>query len=442
MIASKIDKEWLVRARQAHEHLIILSRKAGSGDESALFLDTLDLLAAAGLPAVCHDGIADGSAWREAQLNCLWGDFGQVNSRRYVFLAVLFLAENSGPLLLSFIRKSKLIKDAPGLVIAAQLLAQQRGRIKGLPAGGWAPVVPDPEADPSKEINKPELIGKPKTSDPHFHRAQKIVWERCVALGNLHYSGKSNSSKIKPRTFPLLIGPTGAGKSFICREIASSLNAHLVSLSFGRWAPLGSRDGQQTIYTILDALVEYQRVVCVIDELDKIVGWADSWSRSVANDIWAALDLNFPLESYARSHKSEGKRPPPDTSRLWFIGAGTWQSITSAMPGDRGIGFHSVLRADNSLDVLKRVRESREVPEELTARFHVQPLLLTYPEPDEVSGLLKEYGLTDLAFEAGVDLSTLKFDFNKGGMRVLEGLAADLMLIIQRKERSGVCHDR
>ena len=441
MMDTKKDKEWLIRARLAHDHLINLSRKAGLKDESALFLDILDLLAATELPATCYDGIADGSAWREAQLNALWGNYGQVNPRRYVFLSALFLAENSGSLLLSFVRKSNLMKVSRGQAIAAQLLAQQRGRIKGAPIGGWGPVIPDPEAEQTKEISKPIQSDKPKARDPHFHRSQKIVWERCVALGNLYFSGKTHSSIIKPRTFPLLIGPTGAGKSFICREIASSLNAHLLSLSFGRWIPQGSRDGQQTIYSILDALVEYPRVICVIDELDKISGWSDSWSRSVANDIWAALDLNFPLDTYARSQKKEGKRTPPDISRLWFIGAGTWQSITSDRSGAGGIGFHSDPRQNNRLDVLARVRDSKEVPEELTARFHVQPLLLTYPDPDEVASLLEEYGLVELATQAGVNLNDIKFDFTKGGMRVIEGLAADLMLKIQQQERSGIFND-
>jgi len=374
--------------------------------------------------------------WTKVQLDHVWAVRGSVRPKRWALQAMLMIAAHCGQTLLDFlsaVQKAD-FNQSEGQDEAACLLAEQQGRIRRIVTGGYE-VIPQPV-----EISLTDKAEK--TPVPTFHHSQRRVWERCVELGQLHFGGAANAHLLKPRTFPFLVGATGVGKSHLCREVAKALNAHFVPLSFGRWLPSGSREGAPTMYSILSYIQDHERVCVFLDELDKAFSpdSSGSWERSVMNEVFALLDRQLPCDEFARHQSKNSGRAAIaagtlDPNRLWIIGCGTWNSLTQPQQTNKNIGFLGMGQKPTSSDVISEVRRSKAIPAELLARFHSEPMLLTYPAPEEIPELLKSYGIDRLAAEAGVDLATVKIDFSLGGMRILEALAADLLLTIQRNRR-------
>jgi hypothetical protein len=402
-----------------------------------IFLSTALLLTRERLSPKSVESDTNWRGWTKAQLDHIWAVRATNRARYWAFQATLQIAEFSGQALLDFlaaVRASDVIK-CEGQEVAALLLAEQNGRIRKTKTGDYEPI---PEAF---DIAYPDKI--PKGSAPILHRSQKKVFDRCFELGRLHFSGAATGHVLNPRCFPFVLGSTGAGKTRLCREIAKALKAHFVPLTFGRWLPTGSREGRPTMYSVVAHIETHERVCIFLDELDKAfsIREANAWERSVLNDVFSLLDRELPIDDYARYQSRASSRDEPaavkiDTQRLWVIGSATFQNLTQPDRKIKNIGFQAMPENASDLDIISEVRHSDAIPPELLARFHCEPLLLTYPSPDELPELIKVYGLDRLAAEAGVDLSTIKIDFSKGGMRVFEGIAADLMLKIQRNKEA------
>lgn len=440
---------WFARGALAHERLLGLLARATDKQFSGFFLEVMLLLTRAGLNPKSSDA-PDTRGWLRVQLDFLWLDFGSQKPREWAWEATQLFARVSGPALMEFRRLAAATdyKKDPGADLAALLLAEHEGTIQ---RGNGGRLIPVPDTPP-----EPKRVTKNTT--PPFHRSQRQAFERCVALGKLHFSGILANNTLQPRTNVLLVGSSGSGKSFIAREVAKALNAHFISLTFGRWIPFGVRDNCPTPYTILRAARDHERVVVFLDEIDKAfsVRSGGEWSKSVISEVLSALEKQFPLEEFAAYEKSAGKRSGEgsgtakkneaiDVNRIWYVAAGAWQDLTGSSPHPRKIGFGGGEKneASNDETVLSKVRASDAIPLELLARFHAEPLLLRYPSPDEIPSLISAYGLDELAAQAGVDLSDVKLDFNKGGMRVFEALAADLGLkILAQKEAQEAQNER
>jgi hypothetical protein len=423
-------------AKQAHVALVRLSELAPPEREGLFLVSWKELFDDLALPFCKPGGYGDGHGWRLVQSRFAWEKIGALQPRAFIKSVARLLAEQNGSALLRLMRDSKWYSPTRTAFVAACYLAVQGGYARRNGAGELVAVVTDPnEVETAGKLEAMAVTPVP-VSQPSMHRSQREAFARCLSLGQLHFSGRHQNLPLRPRTFPLLVGPSGVGKSHLATQVAKELGAHLLPLTFGRWMPAGARDSRQTMFAILDALAGHERLVVFLDELDKCGGWDGSWSRSVANDIWAALDGVFPLDTYQADKESAKALTTADLARLWIIGAGTWQSQTEPSSERKPIGFvpSTVLAAEpSSADVIARVRVAREVPVELLARFHSEPIHMSYPRPEEVPALFSQYGVVELAAEAGVDLASVKLDFSKGGVRVIEAFIADLLLKIQAK---------
>jgi hypothetical protein len=419
-------------AKQAHMALLRLSELAKPEREGLLLVSWKELFDDLPLPFCKPVGYGDGHGWRLVQSRFAWEKMGALQPRVFIKAVARLLAEQNGAALLRLMHDARWYSPTRTAFVAACYLAVQGGYARRTSAGELVAVITDPN-----EVDGTVVAVTPKpASQPSMHRSQRVAFARCLSLGKLHFSGRLQNLPLKPRTFPLLVGPSGVGKSHLATQVAKELGAHLMPLTFGRWTPAGARDSRQTMFAILDALAGHVRLVIFIDELDKFGGWDGSWARSVANDIWAALDGVFPLDTYHADKEAGKTLTTSDLARLWIIGAGTWQAQTEPSSERKPIGFvPSAVRAcePSSADVIARVRAAREVPVELLARFHSEPIHMSYPRPEEVPALFSQYGVVELAAEAGVDLASVKLDFSKGGVRVIEAFVADLLLKIQAK---------
>ena len=272
--------------------------------------------------------------------------------------------------------------------------------------------------------------------------SQRQVFEALTLYGETFFAREFRALKIKPRLFPLIVGPTGAGKSFLVRKAAAELDSHYLRLTFGDWLPRGVRpdSGGQTAFTIISAALEEGRVLLHIDELDKMrEDFEHHWTRAVANDVWNVLDGNLPVRDYFKVQRQDATPEQVADAeaqlrkKLWIVGSGTWQSVFE-QESRSPMGFGSASVAEFKAEAAsEKIRSAKTIPEELLARFSSNLLFVRYPASDvEKQSLLEECGLLALAKQLGRHVGPTDLDFNRGGMRRLETLAADLLLDVRR----------
>ena len=270
------------------------------------------------------------------------------------------------------------------------------------------------------------------------HRAAR---ETLLAMGNLFFSGKQTLPMIRLRLNGLIVGPTGAGKSFLAESVARQLRAKYFRVTRGDWIPTGCKDKRSTVFQILDQVLSYDRVVLHLDELDKFTQLQDrEWSASIGADLWNILDKKFQIAEYL--HETTFKEGEKITEQyvarrirlgLWILGSGTWQEVFANSRGRPSIGF-GCGRAEASDVGFAEIVRSQGISPELLLRFS-EPVFLLYPTPEETSQLLESTGITALASQVGATISPEQLDWNLGGMRVLENLATRLVIELYKSKQ-------
>ena len=313
---------------------------------------------------------------------------------------------------------------------------------------------------------------------PILTGGQARALESMVALGELFYAcGTTGLCAIRPRLFPLLVGPTGAGKSWLVRQVAEKLAVKLLPITFGSWLPLGARLDRPTQFTIIDALLRYDRVALHLDELDKVGSEVSTdWGRSIFNDLWNVLDHRLDAASFLENdfaaRTQRGSIDPgldlcdkyhafgllqiehvgsadrfvrfiAERARhgLWIVGSGTWQKVFENARDSRRIGFAPAAGQGSALAtpdaaIVDQIRASGAIPAELLARFSTELLVLTYPNPAELAQLIESLGINALARAAGTTVTPGDLDLTVAGMRTLESLVTKLLLRFDARRRA------
>lgn len=303
-----------------------------------------------------------------------------------------------------------------------------RGELVSLLASGYL--------EANRELAEPIA---PSKSEPILTRNQQLVLGRLTDLADAFFS-QEHMGPIRPRLFPLVAGPTGAGKSFLAKQTAQRLNASFITLTAGDWVPLGAAaDYEASMYTILAKLAHSERVVLCLDEVDKVrIDVDGTWGRSVASDIWRVLDQNLPVAGFLKSPRatlqsvdiSEEKLVARVASGLWIVGAGTWQTLYEAKP-QMGFGCHtSLVKVRLNGDAIAK---GSSIPTELLMRFHPDVLQMSYPTGEETEVIYRESGLSAAAAAVGLNLEPGLHDWNKGGMRSLESLWGEVAIRRRKK---------
>lgn len=313
---------------------------------------------------------------------------------------------------------------------------------RGLPKGSLLPQAP--------AALKPAVVGNGGTSAVEtvvLTRRQRQVLETCTALGELFFDPhRPTVGGIQPLLFPLLIGPTGSGKTRIVHMLAARLGAHLIRITRADFVPQGARL-RPSAFVICDALLERERTVIFLDELDKYRAEggptpASEWGAGVFGDLWNIADRRLPVENFLT--EVDPARPPraPITveelrrrvqQRLFVVASGTFQAIWDSAARPK-LGFKdSAIDAGAEISV-EEVLRAQHISPEIVARFH-SPLFLTYPSPDEVSQLLESSGVAGLARECGYRLTTQDCDLRRTGFRGIESLIAKLLLTRHEQRR-------
>lgn len=283
------------------------------------------------------------------------------------------------------------------------------------------------------------LRPEPSAHDDTLTVSQTMAHRRISAMARAFFCRAAAPCSVIPRLAPLLIGPTGCGKSSLLRRVAKDHEATFLRMSVGEWIPMGAKDVRPTVKTLVDMLAKSPNgLVLFIDELDKAGLDASGWTRSTLNEIFAVLDRSFPAAAVEAANSSLGisgeELEERIQQKLFFAGAGTWQRLWS-----NGVSLGFGAGSSRKTQVLDYIATEKVVPVELLMRFSWPPVLLEYPSPEETITLFDKTGLTRLAEYVGVTLDPAKHDWSRGGMRSLESLAGEL-LIRQHEQPTASLH--
>lgn len=250
---------------------------------------------------------------------------------------------------------------------------------------------------------------------------------------------------VRPRAHPLIVGPSGAGKTFLACELARRLKLPLLAVTAGGWVVHGAREPRYTLTAIAEFVEDNPCGVIFVDEIDKLDrrhAAESAWGASVQQELFALLDgdqrldqLSFPAAARARLGRD-----------YLIIGAGAWQAearaaLEDGATGGRRCGFAQPPADDGGSDtagagedfarrLAARLLAQDSVAEELLYRFALPPVILGPPLAGEVIGrILALHAELGMAAPAKVVLNALAAEAlaSRRAVRWLEGYAGELL---------------
>jgi hypothetical protein len=171
----------------------------------------------------------------------------------------------------------------------------EQGEFDSIPKSSGKTVLVD-AASPTSS-SKPAIV----------HTAsQKKALTRLEDLARAYFSDVGRDLPIKPRYNALVIAATGSGKTKIASDLADRTGAKLHTVSLGEWIVLGAHHEPATVTTLLRVIEKSEKVVLLLDEIDKFKSTTDSgWVRYCAAEIWALLDRRLPIEEHCLKSSSD-----------------------------------------------------------------------------------------------------------------------------------------
>ncbi|MBK8475502.1 MAG: ATP-binding protein [Opitutaceae bacterium] len=259
-----------------------------------------------------------------------------------------------------------------------------------------------------------------------YTEPQKRVLERLHLLADLYESSQARSWAIRPRTNPLLVAPSGSGKSFLVEAFARERGAAFMRLTYGNWVVRGAKSGMPTLVALADVISRNRFTVLCVDELDKVGrGLSSDWSVAMRDELFSVLDRRA-LDGLRLKEDPERSREEPGRilrERVMIVGCATFHELWGA--AGRAVGFG---REDDA-DVAAQIEAAGVIAEELRRRFDARLLVLPPLSETQLRDTAAADGLEELAGALGVEV-----DYQAGaesglGMRWLEALRTDLELV-------------
>jgi hypothetical protein len=221
---------------------------------------------------------------------------------------------------------------------------------------------------------------------------------------------------VHTRPIPLVVAPTGVGKTALVKHFAASHDLPLIELDPGSWICSGAYTRPSTFETLGAWMEKSSLGVILIDEVDKFGcdSEGSAWSRHVRQEVFSLLDKRL-------SGVANWEEKHTDLLDYFFVvGCGTWQSVFSRKSP---VGFASETR-----DLKADIRKQDAIPPELLFRFNSRLIYLHPPTRDEyrarIAAMHHRVGMS-----LPPDLDELASEAEASGQhtRWLEGYLSDLL---------------
>lgn len=189
--------------------------------------------------------------------------------------------------------------------------------------------------------------------------AHKLIRERLEEFYGLKQEYSEGIAGIHLRPMPLIVGPSGLGKTHAVKAWAETRGLPMLSLQSGSWNVTGARQTPYTVTMVQTFLRSCDgRGVVFFDELDKFSCLNSDWSRGVLQEVYALLDNR--VESIPNWSGEDGAL----LKKAFLVGAGTWQA-----------DFNHGWGKTSSREILE---SQSAVPQELLYRFNERIILLDH----------------------------------------------------------------
>jgi hypothetical protein len=205
-------------------------------------------------------------------------------------------------------------------------------------------------------------------------------------LIDVYFQGIWHGMLIQPRLIPLIIGPSGAGKTWLVQSVAAAKEMPLLQLNVANWIPLGANAsaGMATLKLIQQSVENHPRGIIHIDELDKF-GFHDHWDNIIRQDVFSVLDRRT-------FNNLPDNRLQQRLEQNWFIiGSGTWQSVWERHTKDAS-GFN-LQKSQMALteEVRYQIDKQNEIPPELQRRFNSRYLIVDHPNEETLEAIIEQF---------------------------------------------------
>lgn len=212
---------------------------------------------------------------------------------------------------------------------------------------------------------------------------QSSVYDELREIARDFFDYDWHSLPISPRTNVLLVGSTGAGKTYLVRRLAAELGLPLLDLEYANWVVTGagSRGGMHTLRLAYEFIQRHSQGIIMLDEADKIGTDQETsdWTRSVHLEVFSLLDRRT-LAGVIEATDPEGlprfrMTAEEIQSRLvrghLIVGAGAWQHLWRKGPL---VGYGR--REDRAVELPSYRELIQRIRPEILNRFNTKLLFL------------------------------------------------------------------
>jgi len=218
--------------------------------------------------------------------------------------------------------------------------------------------------------NKSEQCDRMPTA---LSRSQTDALQDLMMLADVFFGADLSKEIFIPRIKPLIIGPSGVGKSFLIRLLINSRSPTLplFRVTYGDWIVSGAKVSTPTIVQLAIFVEQHSHGVIHIDELDKVGHFSEAsdWNRCVHLEIFNLLDgTPTPIDEYGDYSWSKTLQHKLRNNFL-IVGSATFQHLFDCRPSAGFINKTNNIRQLREV-MLQRIYKEKILPVELLERFN------------------------------------------------------------------------
>lgn len=190
--------------------------------------------------------------------------------------------------------------------------------------------------------------------------SQREVLSELDALYGLFCERSRIAGPVRLRISPLLVAPTGSGKTHTVNLFARRHRLPIFRTSVAEWLVQGSKSAIPTLDLLRKQLQRHpDGLVVHVDELDKFTS-QEAWGQAQRGELFSLLDGLTAADGWSDSDRATLRE------RVLIIGSGTWQTIFEDKLG-RSLGFSP--RDNRTTTAELEIRSAKTIGTELMNRW-------------------------------------------------------------------------